>query len=120
VCRQRWRAETLLTNDEGGQLGPWMLERAVRRARAVVDGLSAGFRFHDLRHYFASLLIASKADVKVVQDRLRHASAKTTLDTYGQTPTSPRARPSMRSFKIVRTLRGLVGRPDDCNAGQTG
>ncbi len=32
---------------------------------------------------FASLLIASGADVKTVQARLRHASAKTTLDTYG-------------------------------------
>ena len=31
----------------------------------------------------ASLLIASGADVKTVQARLRHASAKTTLDTYG-------------------------------------
>jgi integrase len=45
--------------------------------------LPEGFRFHDLRHYFASLLIASGLDVKVVQARLRHASAKTTLDTYG-------------------------------------
>jgi hypothetical protein len=36
------------------------------------------------QHYLASLLIASGADVKVVQARLRHASAKTTLDTYGQ------------------------------------
>jgi integrase len=40
-------------------------------------------RYHDLRHYFASLLIASGADVKTMQARLRHASAKTTLDTYG-------------------------------------
>jgi integrase len=47
------------------------------------DGLPAGFRFHDLRHYLASLLIADGADVKTVQARLRHASAKTTLDTYG-------------------------------------
>ena len=31
----------------------------------------------------AELLIASGSDVKVVQARLRHASAKTTLDTYG-------------------------------------
>lgn len=31
----------------------------------------------------ASLLIASGLDVKVVQARLLHASAKTTLDTYG-------------------------------------
>jgi integrase len=38
---------------------------------------------HDLRHYYASLLIRSGASVKVVQSRLGHASAKTTLDTYG-------------------------------------
>jgi integrase len=48
-----------------------------------VPGLPDGFRFHDLRHYLASLLIASGADVKVVQARVRHASAKTTLETYG-------------------------------------
>jgi integrase len=29
------------------------------------------------------MLIAAGADVKVVQARLRHASAKTTLDCYG-------------------------------------
>lgn len=79
----RWRAETVLTNRHGRQLEPWRLESAVRTARGKVDGLPAGFRFQDLRHYFASLLIASGADVKVVQARLRHASAKTTLDTYG-------------------------------------
>jgi integrase len=55
----------------------------VRSARVKVPGLPAGFRFHDLRHYLASPLIASGLDVKVVQARLRHASAKTTLDTYG-------------------------------------
>ncbi|WP_337587849.1 tyrosine-type recombinase/integrase [Serinicoccus marinus] len=47
-------------------------------AREQVDGLPEGFRFHDLRHYFASMLIASGLDVKVVQTRLRHASARTT------------------------------------------
>jgi integrase len=41
-------------------------------------GLPEGFRYQDLRHYLASLLIASGADVKTVQARLRHASAKTT------------------------------------------
>jgi integrase len=34
-------------------------------------------------HYLASLLIASGADVKTVQARLRHASATTTLNCYG-------------------------------------
>jgi integrase len=77
------RCEYLLTGRDGHQLSPWALERAMRTARKKVDGLPAGFRYHDLRHYFASFLIASGADVKTVQARLRHASAKTTLDTYG-------------------------------------
>jgi integrase len=108
---EQWPSETLLTGLDGGQLSTWALERAVRAARAKVrkcaecgevqakpgcafkcsscrgtddePGLPAGFRYHDLRHYFASLLIANGADVKIVQARLRHGSAKTTLDTYG-------------------------------------
>jgi integrase len=80
---RRWPGETLLTSEDGNQFGPWALERAVRKARAKVEDLPTGFRYHDLRHYFASLLIASGADVKEVQARLRHASARTTLDTYG-------------------------------------
>jgi len=53
----------------------------MRKARKEVQGLPAGFRYQDLRHYFAGLLIASGADVKTVQARLRHATANTTLDT---------------------------------------
>ena len=74
------RRETLLTGETGRQLSPWAIKRAMRKARGKVKGLPEGFRYHDLRPYFASLLIA---DVKTVQARLRHASAKTTLDTYG-------------------------------------
>ena len=48
-----------------------------------MDGLPEQFCFHDLRHYLASLLIASGADINTVQARMRHASARTTLDTYG-------------------------------------
>ena len=80
---KRWPGQTVLTGADGGQLSTWALERAMRTARGKVDGLPAGFRYHDLRHYFASLLIASGADVKVVQARLRHAAATTTLNCYG-------------------------------------
>lgn len=38
---------------------------------------------HDLRHFYASVLIRSGASVKVIQTRLGHSSAKTTLDVYG-------------------------------------
>ena len=33
----------------------------MRKARGKIKDLPAGFRYHDLRHYFASLLIASRA-----------------------------------------------------------
>jgi integrase len=79
----QWPSETILSGDAGGQLSLSTLNRSFRIARTKVSGLPEGFRYHDLRHYFASLLIASGADVKVVQARLRHASAVTTLDTYG-------------------------------------
>ena len=46
--------------------------------RAGVEGI----RFHDLRHFYASLLIDHGESVKVVQARLGHASAAETLDTY--------------------------------------
>ena len=41
------------------------------------------FCFHDFGHYLASLLIATGADIKTVQVRMRHAAAPTTLDVYG-------------------------------------
>ena len=40
-------------------------------------------RFHDLRHTYASLLIAQGAHPKYIQVHLGHASIQTTLDRYG-------------------------------------
>ncbi|WP_284976080.1 site-specific integrase [Arthrobacter sp. efr-133-TYG-104] len=79
----RWSSDTIVTNEWGQSISPHRLESNFRQARATVSGLPEGFRFHDLRHYFASLLISKGLDVKVVQKSMRHASAKTTLDVYG-------------------------------------
>ncbi|MEN4399365.1 tyrosine-type recombinase/integrase [Mycolicibacterium senegalense] len=81
---KRWPSPMMVTRaGESTTAPPWVIEREMRRARAEVAGLPEGFSFHDLRHYLASLLIASGADIKTVQARMRHASARTTLDTYG-------------------------------------
>ncbi len=45
-------------------------------------GLPDEITFHDLRHYYASLLIHHGESVKVVQKRLGHKNASETLDTY--------------------------------------
>jgi integrase len=52
------------------------------RPAAVTAGLGNEVTFHDLRHYYASLLICHGESVKVVQKRLGHKSAVETLDTY--------------------------------------
>ena len=49
---------------------------------AITRAELSGLRFHDLRHFYASLLIRHGESVKVVQARLGHASASETLDTY--------------------------------------
>ncbi len=53
------------------------------QVEAAADRLSEGIDFHELRHFYASLLIAQGASVKVVQARLGHKTAAETLDTYG-------------------------------------
>jgi len=42
-----------------------------------------GTRFHDLRHFYASALIAANLNPKVIQARLGHATMAETMDTYG-------------------------------------
>jgi integrase len=45
-------------------------------------GLPHTFRFHDLRHTFATLMASSGGHAKVVQEMLGHASINITLDLY--------------------------------------
>jgi integrase len=52
-------------------------------ARALRRSKLQRIRFHDLRHTYASLLIAQGAHPKYIQAQLGHASIQTTLDRYG-------------------------------------
>ncbi|GAA4123610.1 site-specific integrase [Knoellia locipacati] len=80
---QRSGGTTLATDAAGRATTPWAVRRAIAAAKASNPNIPGELRFHDLRHYYASLLIGSGLDIKVVQTRLRHASATTTLNTYG-------------------------------------
>ena len=55
--------------------------RTSPRTATAAAGVT-GLRLHDLRHFYASGLIASGCDVVTVQRALGHASATTTLSTY--------------------------------------
>jgi integrase len=71
----------VFTNTHGRPLRRSAFGEAWHRAARVAD-LPEWATFHDLRHFYASLLIARGCSVKAVQRRLGHQSAMETLDTY--------------------------------------
>ena len=54
-----------------------------RRFNKVLDGAGvARVRFHDLRHTYASLLLAKDMNIKYIQKQMGHASFEITMNTY--------------------------------------
>ena len=69
-----------------GRLPYWgqPLMRHIIRPTAVKIGISSRIGWHTFRHSFSTLLRATGADIKVMQELMRHASTRVTLDTYTQ------------------------------------
>ncbi|PWU52809.1 site-specific integrase [Micromonospora sp. S4605] len=75
--------------------------------KACRDGGVAGFTLHDLRHYYASGLIAQGCDVVTVQRALGHASATVTLRTYAHLwPTAEDRTRKAAAALMAETLAG--------------
>jgi len=72
----------IFTSDNGEGIRRHRFSDGAWRPAVARAGLRKGTHFHDLRHYYASLLIRHGESVKVVQARLGHGSASETLDTY--------------------------------------
>jgi integrase len=67
-------------------------------------GLPA-FRFHDLRHFAVSALIAQGADIKLLQAIAGHSSAAMTLDVYGHLMTD-RITEAARQYDALHPPKG--------------
>ena len=61
---------------------------------------------HDLRHFYASGLIAAGCDVVTVQRALGHASATTTLNTYAHLWPSAEDRTRAAASDLMATVLG--------------
>jgi integrase len=70
----------------GGRRPYWgqTLMRKIIRPAAASVGITRRIGWHTFRHTYSSLLKANGADTKVMQELLRHASSRVTLDTYTQ------------------------------------
>ncbi len=67
------------TNEAGDMIRRSNFDTMWRRVTKSVE--LDGLHFHDLRHYYASLLIRHGESFKTVQARLGYANAAETLDT---------------------------------------
>jgi integrase len=71
------------------------------RPTAKTVGITKHIGWHTFRHSLSSLLRANGEDIKVVQELLRHANSKITLDIYTQA-LSPTKREAQS--KVVRMI----------------
>ena len=77
------------------------LMRNVIRPTAVKLGISRRIGWHTFRHSYSTLLRATGADIKVMQELLRHASARVTLDTYTQAITEQKRNAQSAVVKLL-------------------
>jgi len=88
-----------------------ILKRCIRPA-AIRAGITKHIGWHTFRRTFSTLLKANGEDVKVVQELLRHASTKITLDVYAQAVTSDKRKAQSKVAGMLREKIGAKGGPN--------
>ena len=73
----------VFTLDNGRLLDHRNIVQRVYQPTLKKAGITRPLRFHDLRHTYASLLIAQGESPKYIQKQLRHAYVQITFDRYG-------------------------------------
>ena len=88
-----------------GMLIKWHLKPAAKKA-----GVEGNIGWHTFRRTLASLFIADGEDIKVVQESLRHANSKLTLDLYAQATTAAKRAAQSKLIETVfpSSLRPFV------------
>ncbi len=116
VLRDRWAYQRTLAGKVGVELveDPYILSPEPDGNVPIMPGtLTDGFRklsgarwrFHDLRHWLATVAIAGGADIVTVSKRLGHRRASTTVDIYAHAISSA-------DKALAASIGGLLTQPD--------
>jgi integrase len=101
----RAKSEFLFPGNTGAFIDPDKLDAEIWKPVATRAGLP-GTRFHDLRHFFASQLIACGETAAFVRDQMGHSSIQVTFDTYGHLFPGRGKEASGRYEKAMEEARG--------------
>lgn len=116
---QQWRQESVYTKPEDwvwasphkqGRFPYWpqtIMRRIIQPAAAAV-GITKRIGWHTFRHTFSTLIKSLGVDAKIVQELMRHASFKTTMDGYTQALDEPKRQAQGRLADLIM-LTGKVG-----------
>jgi integrase len=90
-------------------------EYLTHRFRTIIKELGLPpIRLHDLRHGAAALALASRTDLKVIQQMLGHSSIVTTADTYTSVlPETPHRAAQATADMIMKAARNVPGAKRD-------
>jgi site-specific recombinase XerD len=77
-----------------------VLSKRIRPA-AVRARIKKRISWHTFRHTYSSTLIANGENVKVVQELMRHASSRFTLEVYTQTKASAKRDAQQRIVEMM-------------------
>jgi len=124
----RWRRQSDYASDDDfvfasetmkGKQPYWpdnLMKRHIRPV-ARANGINKNIGWHTFRHSFGTLLKANGEDVKTVQELLRHANSRITLDVYTQAlSTNKRAAQS----RVVKMMVPNLGEMKDEKHSQNG
>jgi integrase len=81
-----WTTDSKRARSNRGRQPVWLstIMRYYIQPLATKLGINKQIGWHTFRRTFSTLLKANGADVKVVQELLRHSTTRMTLDTYTQ------------------------------------
>ncbi len=77
--------------------------RHIIRPAAIRIGILKRIGWHTFRHTYSTLLRANRADIKVMQELLRHASSRVTMDTYTQAVTTQKREAQSEVVNLFHT-----------------
>ena len=77
-----------------------VLQRVIRPA-AQRAGIKKRIGWHTFRHTFSTMLVANGENIKVVQELMRHASSRFTLDMYSQAKVMAKRQAQHRVVQMI-------------------